>query len=171
MNPRLNQELDFNLHNFWMDQAIAHAHQAGSQGEIPVGAIIIDANHQVLAATENRKERDFDPTAHAEILAIRTATQTLQSWHLDQTTLYVTLEPCPMCTGAILQARITTLVYGATDPKTGAIHTAINLPHSPASFHSLQAIAGIREPQCQNLLQTWFQKHRTRSNSDLPLNL
>jgi tRNA(adenine34) deaminase len=154
------EEIDFELHWFWMDRAIALAKQAGSQGEIPVGAIIIGADRQVLATGENRKERDLDPTAHAEILAIRNAAKILQDWHLDQTTLYVTLEPCPMCAGAIIQARIKTLVYGASDPKTGAIHTVINLPHSSASFHKLEAIAGIRERECQELLQTWFQNHR-----------
>ena len=153
-------EIDFKLHQFWMDQAIAIAIKAGEEGEIPVGAIIIGSDRQILATAENRKERDHDPTAHAEILAIRNAAKVLQDWHLNQTTLYVTLEPCPMCTGAIIQARVKTLVYGASDPKTGAIHTVLNLPNSSASFHKLQAIAGIRELECQKLLQTWFQNRR-----------
>lgn len=153
-------EIDFELHRFWMDRAIALAKQAGSQGEIPVGAIIIGTDGQILATGENRKERDRDPTAHAEILAIRNAAKILKDWHLNQTTLYVTLEPCPMCAGAILQSRVRTLVYGVGDPKTGAIHTVINLPYSSASFHRLEAIAGIRERQCHELLQTWFQDHR-----------
>jgi len=154
------EEIDFELHWFWMDRAIALAKQAGSQGEIPVGAIMIGADRQILATGENRKERDLDPTAHAEILALRNAAKILQDWHLHQTTLYITLEPCPMCAGAIMQSRVKTLVYGASDPKTGAIHTVINLPHSSASFHKLEAIAGIRERECQELLQTWFQNHR-----------
>ncbi len=153
-------EIDFELHRFWMDQAIALAKQAGDQGEIPVGAVIIGSDRQILATGENRKERNQDPTAHAEILAIRNAAKVLKDWHLNQTTLYVTLEPCPMCAGAIIQARVKTLVYGASDPKTGAIHTVINLPNSSASFHKLQAIAGIRELECQKLLQTWFQNRR-----------
>jgi tRNA(adenine34) deaminase len=155
-----SSEIDFELHQFWMDQAIALAIKAGEEGEIPVGAIIIGSDRQILATGENRKERDQDPTAHAEILAIRNAAKILKDWHLNQTTLYVTLEPCPMCAGAIIQARVKTLVYGASDSKTGAIHTVINLPNGSASFHKLQAIAGIRELECQKLLQTWFQKRR-----------
>jgi len=143
-----------------MDRAIALADQAGKNGEIPVGAIIVTGDRQILATAQNRKERDQDPTAHAEILAIKSAAKALKDWHLDQTTLYVTLEPCPMCAGAIIQARIKTLVYGASDSKTGAIHTAVNLPNSSAAFHKLEAIAGIRELECQKLLQTWFQTHR-----------
>jgi len=143
-----------------MDRAIALAVQAGENGEIPVGAIIISSDRQILATAQNRKERDRDPTAHAEILAIKNAAKALKDWHLNQTTLYVTLEPCPMCAGAIIQARIETLVYGASDPKTGAIHTVVSLPNSAASFHKLKAIAGIRELECQKLLQTWFQNHR-----------
>jgi tRNA(adenine34) deaminase len=153
-------EIDFELHWFWMDRAIALATQAGENGEIPVGAIIISSDRQILATAQNRKERDRDPTAHAEILAIKSAAKALKDWHLDRTTLYVTLEPCPMCAGAIIQARIKTIVYGASDRKTGAIHTVINLPNSSASFHKLEAIAGIRELECQKLLQTWFQNHR-----------
>jgi tRNA(adenine34) deaminase len=153
-------EIDFELHGFWMDRAIGLAIQAGENGEIPVGAIIISSDRQILATAQNRKERDRDPTAHAEILAIKSAAKALKDWHLSQTTLYVTLEPCPMCAGAIIQARIKTLVYGASDPKTGAIHTVINLPNSAAAFHKLEAIAGIRELECQKLLQTWFQNHR-----------
>ncbi len=153
-------EIDFELHQDWMDRAIALAQNAGKHGEIPVGAIIINPEQKILATAENRKERDRDPTAHAEILAIRSAAKVLKDWHLNQATLYVTLEPCPMCAGAIIQARIKTLVYGASDSKTGAIHTAINLPYSSASFHKLEAIAGIRELECQKLLQTWFQNHR-----------
>lgn len=146
-------------HYQWMDQAIALAKMAGQADEIPVGAVIVK-NGEAIATATNRKERDQDPTAHAEILAIRAAALTLQDWHLTGCTLYVTLEPCPMCAGAIVQARLSTLVYGADDPKTGSIRTVANLPDSPASFHKLEAIAGIRERECQELLQNWFQKIR-----------
>jgi tRNA(adenine34) deaminase len=154
------REIDFEQHRFWMDRAIDLAKNAGEYGEIPVGAIIVNADQQIIATGENRKERDQDPTAHAEILAIRGACKVLKDWHLNHTTLYVTLEPCPMCAGAIMQSRVKTLIYGVSDPKTGAIHSALNLPHSSASFHKLETIAGIRELECQNLLQTWFQNHR-----------
>jgi len=154
-------EIDFDLHNFWMDQAIALAQQAGLQGEIPVGAVIVGADQQILGKGENRKERDRNPIAHAEILAIQAAAQTLDDWHLHQCTLYVTLEPCPMCAGAIIQARVGTLVYGVDDPKTGCIRTVINLPGSPAAFHRLTVIAGIRELACQQLLKSWFAQARS----------
>jgi len=148
-------------HQNWMDQAISLAQQAGEAGEIPVGAIIVNQQGEAIATGVNRKERDQDPTAHAEIVVIREASRILKDWHLTGCTLYVTLEPCPMCAGAILQARIKTLVYGADDPKTGSIRTVANLPDSPVSFHKLEAIAGIREQECQELLHAWFKNLRT----------
>ena len=148
------------VHQMWMAKAIALAKQAGADGEIPVGAIVVNKLGEAIALGVNRKERDQDPTAHAEIVAIREAARVLRDWHLTDCTLYVTLEPCPMCAGAILQARISTLVYGADDPKAGAIRTVANLPDSPVSFHKLEAIAGIREQECQELLQDWFKNLR-----------
>lgn len=149
------------VHQIWMDQAIALAKEAGAVGEIPVGAVIVNKLGEAIVTGVNRKERDQDPTAHAEIVAIREAARVLQDWHLTGCTLYVTLEPCPMCAGAILQARVNTLVYGADDPKTGSIRTVANLPDSPVSFHKLEVIAGIRERACQELLQGWFKNLRT----------
>jgi tRNA(adenine34) deaminase len=153
---------DFGFYQNWMDRAIALAQQAGAAGEIPVGAVIVNNRDEEIATGVNRKERDRDPTAHAEIVAIRAAARLLGDWHLTGCTLYVTLEPCPMCAGAILQARISTLVYGADDPKAGSIRTVANLPDSPVSFHKLEAIAGIRERECQELLQTWFSSLRNK---------
>jgi tRNA(adenine34) deaminase len=127
-----------------------------------VGAVIVNNKGEEIATGVNRKERDRDPTAHAEIMAIRVAARLLRDWHLTDCTLYVTLEPCPMCAGAILQARVSTLVYGADDPKAGAIRTVANLPDSPVSFHQLEAIAGIRERECQDLLQSWFKSIRAK---------
>jgi tRNA(adenine34) deaminase len=143
-----------------MTRAIALAAAAGAAGEIPVGAVIVDAQGTLIAAGENRRERDHDPTAHAEILALRIAGQVLQSWRLNQCTLYVTLEPCPMCAGALVQARLGTLVYGVDDPKTGAVRTVINLPDSACSNHRLKVIGGILELPCRQQLQTWFATRR-----------
>jgi len=148
------------IHQTWMDRAIALAKEAGAAGEIPVGAVIVNNRGEAIATGVNRKERDRDPTAHAEIVVIREAARVLRDWHLNGCTLYVTLEPCPMCAGAILQARVKTLVYGADDPKAGAIRTVANLPDSAMSFHKLEAIAGIREQECQELLQAWFKNLR-----------
>lgn len=153
------------LHKRWMKRAIELAKAAGEAGEIPVGAVIISAKGIALAEAENRKERDQDPTAHAEILALRQAARTLQNWHLNNCTLYVTLEPCPMCAGAIIQARLGLLVYGADDPKTGAIRTVANIPESACSNHRVSVIAGICEAACRQQLQSWFQKRRQEAKN------
>jgi tRNA(adenine34) deaminase len=145
-----------------MGEALALAREAGESGEIPVGAIVTDRDGEILARAANRKERDTDPTAHAEILALRAAARTLGNWHLNDCTLYVTLEPCPLCAGAILQARLGLLIYGADDPKTGAIRTVANFPDSVFSHHRLPTIAGVRETECRELLRAWFEKRRAR---------
>lgn len=147
-------------HVYWMKQALARAAIAGEAGEVPVGAVLVGPQGQVLAATENRRERDCDPTAHAEILALREAGQRQQNWHLNDCILYVTLEPCPMCAGAIGLARLGLLVYGASDPKTGAVRTVLNLPDSPASFHRLKVVAPVLEAECREQLQAWFAQRR-----------
>jgi tRNA(adenine34) deaminase len=152
-------EIDYLAHKRWMSRAIAQASKAGEAGEIPVGAVIVKGTVSI-AETANRKERDKDATAHAEILALRAASQALQSWHLNDCTLYVTLEPCPMCAGAILQSRIGLLVYGVDEPKTGCIRTVANLPDSVASNHRLSVLAGIMETPCREQLQSWFARKR-----------
>ena len=143
-----------------MMQALELAQAAGEAGEVPVGAVIVDVTGKPIAQGENRKERDKDPTAHAEIIAIRAASRVLQDWHLTQCTLYVTLEPCPMCAGAIAHARLGKLVYGVDDPKTGAIRTVVNIPDSPGSNHRLPVIGGILESACRHQLQSWFAQKR-----------
>jgi len=148
------------IHQYWMSQALALAQTAGVAGEVPVGAVIVDCHGNLIATGENRRERDKDPTAHAEILALRSAGIALQNWHLNHCTLYVTLEPCPMCAGAIVQARLGLLVYGANDPKTGAIRTVVNIPDSACSYHRLPAIGGILELRCREQLQAWFAQRR-----------
>jgi tRNA(adenine34) deaminase len=151
-------------HRHWMQQALELAAAAGAAGEVPVGAVIISATGELVATGENRRERDFDPTAHAEIVALRRAGQQRQTWHLQDCILYVTLEPCPMCAGALLQSRLGLLVYGADDPKAGAVRTVLNLPDSACSFHRLPVVAGILETPCRNVLQSWFQQQRAPSN-------
>ncbi len=147
-------------HYHWMSRAIALAEAAGEAGEVPVGAVLVDGKGERIAESENRRERDHDPTAHAEVIALRQAGQALATWHLEQCRLYVTLEPCPMCSGAIVQARIGLLVYGADDPKTGAIRTVLNLPDSSASNHRLRVVGGILESTCRQQLQDWFAQRR-----------
>lgn len=152
--------LELQTHLRWMQRALEVAELAGVAGEVPVGAVIVGPEGTWLAEAGNRRERDRDPTAHAEILALRAAGQALQNWHLNECTLYVTLEPCPMCAGALLQARLGLLVYGAADPKTGAIRTVINLPDSDCSYHRLQVLGSILEPECRQQLQSWFAQRR-----------
>ncbi|HLO50317.1 MAG TPA: nucleoside deaminase [Kamptonema sp.] len=147
-------------HRQWMSRVIELAQRAGDAGEVPVGAALVDRKGQLIAQAQNRRERDCDPTAHAEILALRAAGIALQDWHLNFCTLYVTLEPCPMCAGAIAQARIGLLVYGVDDPKSGTIRTVANIPDSACSFHSLSVLGGIMESECREQLQSWFAKHR-----------
>jgi tRNA(adenine34) deaminase len=155
---------DYLFHRQWMSHALELAQAAGEAGEVPVGAVIIDVEGNLLAEGENRKERDKDPTAHAEIIALRAAGRNLQNWHLNQCTLYVTLEPCPMCAGAIIHARVGLLVYGVDDTKTGAIRTVTNIPDSAASNHRLKVIGGVLESTCRQQLQAWFATKRHKRN-------
>ncbi len=160
ISPPLVDDPAYLIHRKWMMQALKLAQAAGEAGEVPVGAVIVDVAGNAIAQGQNRKERDFDPTAHAEIIAIRAASKILQTWHLNQCTLYVTLEPCPMCAGAIAHARLGKLVYGVDDPKTGAIRTVANIPDSPCSNHRLSVIGGILESACRHQLQSWFAQKR-----------
>lgn len=157
---------DYLIHCRWMEYALMLAETAGKLGEVPVGALIVDHKGNLVAAAANRKTREQDPTAHAEILAIRGAVKVRQNCYLPDCTLYVTLEPCPMCAGAIIHSRLGLLVYGADDPKTGAIRTVTNLPDSHFSNHRLPVLPGIKEISCRQQLQNWF-RHRRSSRTKL----
>mgnify|MGYP002776993615 CR=1 FL=1 len=165
--PPVLDSPEYLRHRQWMEQAIALAHEAGGAGDVPVGAVLVGPTGEAIATAQNRRERDHDPTAHAEVLALRQAGHALQTWHLTECTLYVTLEPCAMCAGAIILARLGTLVYGADDPKAGAISSVLNLPDSPASNHRLTVIGGILEASCRHQLQTWFAARRAPAASPL----
>lgn len=165
--PPVIDHPDYLRHYHWMRQAISLAEQAAIAGEVPVGAVVVDAENRLIAAAENRRERDHDPTAHAEILVLRAAGRVLESWRLETCTLYVTLEPCPMCSGAIIQARLGLLVYGADDLKAGAIRTVANLPDSACSNHRLPVVGGILESTCRQQLQAWFRQRRGISRNSV----
>lgn len=152
-------------HEYFMELAIAEANKAAAIGETPVGAIIVKDN-QVIASAYNRREIDGNPLAHAEILAIHSASQTLGGWRLLDCTLYVTLEPCPMCAGAILQSRIPTVVYGATDPKAGCAGSLMNLLNDPRFNHQTAIISGVKELECSLLLKDFFRNLRSRKIKD-----
>lgn len=147
-------------HRRWMGRALELAEAAATGGDVPVGAVVVGPEDRLLGEAGNRREQDQDPTAHAEILALRQASQRLGNWRLSQCILYVTLEPCPMCAGAILLSRLGLLVYGADDPKTGSLGSVINLPASACSYHRLSILAGILATPCQQQLQRWFQQRR-----------
>jgi tRNA(adenine34) deaminase len=142
-----------------MRMALAEAQAAFDAGEVPVGAVIAHGG-QIVAAAHNQREQLHDPTAHAEMIAITQAAESLGSWRRDGCTLYVTLEPCPMCAGAILQARIPLLVYGAPDPKAGAVDTLYQLLRDPRLNHRCQSVSHVLSDDCGGILSRFFQKQR-----------
>ncbi len=143
----------------FMRRAIVLAQQAASEDEVPVGAVITFGS-KVIGAGWNQREALSDPTAHAEMIAITQAASSLQSWRLEGCTLYVTLEPCPMCAGAIVQARIPRVVYGATDPKAGAVDTLFRLLDDPRLNHRATVTPGILADESSHLLSSFFQEKR-----------
>lgn len=142
-----------------MGLALEEAKKALGAGEVPVGAVMVYRG-RIIARGYNLKETLQDPTAHAEMVVIRKAAQKLQSWRLDGCTLYVTLEPCPMCAGAIVQARLPILVYGARDLKAGAVESVVNLVQNKLLNHQVEVLAGIREEECQQMLKEFFKFKR-----------
>jgi tRNA(adenine34) deaminase len=142
-----------------MDLAIAEARHAGQAGEIPVGAVVV-AGDRVVGTAGNERETAGDPTAHAEILALRRAAAALGSWRLSGAIVYVTLEPCPMCAGALVAARVSRLVFGAADPKAGSCGSLYNLCADPRLNHELVVVPGVREAECAALLRRWFTERR-----------
>ncbi|RJE47928.1 MULTISPECIES: tRNA adenosine(34) deaminase TadA [unclassified Dehalobacter] len=147
-------------HEDWMRLALDQAQKAYDCNEIPVGALVI-VNQQILSVAFNEKEQKQDPTGHAEILAIRRAAEVMGHWRLTDATLYVTLEPCPMCAGAILQARIKHLVYGAMDAKGGAVESVMNVLNRNCWNHKVEVTAGVLEEECSVLLKQYFREKRT----------
>ena len=135
------------------------AQEAGAAGEIPVGAVVVVAD-EIIASGQNRSIRDFDPSAHAEIVALRAACHAAQNYRLSGATLYVTLEPCAMCIGAIVQARIARLVFGAYDPKAGAAGSAVDLSDSAAFNHRFEIMGGVLADECGATLQEFFRERR-----------
>ncbi len=147
------------LHNHYMRQALAEARQALLEEEVPIGAVIV-RGEQVIAAAHNQREQLKDPTAHAEMIAITQAAAAVGGWRLEECTLYVTLEPCIMCSGAILQSRIPLVVFGATDSKAGAVDSLFHLLNDPRLNHRCQVIPGVLAPECGEILTKFFQAQR-----------
>ena len=143
-----------------MKQAIAITQEVKSSGDVPVGALIVNDNGEILSSGKNEREKDNDPTAHAEIVAIRKASEKLGSWRLDELTLIVTLEPCVMCAGAILQSRIKRLVFGAFDQKAGAVGSSLDVIRDVRALSKVEVVSGVLEKECAKLLTDFFATKR-----------
>lgn len=145
---------------FWMQQALQQARLAAACDEVPVGAVLVDKTGECIASGHNQPIAAHDPTAHAEIIVLREAARRLQNYRLPNTTLYVTLEPCTMCVGALVQARIGRLVYGAVEPKTGAIESAHQLFAEGQFNHYPEIQGGVLESVCSALMSEFFEQKR-----------
>jgi tRNA(adenine34) deaminase len=148
------------FHVMHMEMALEEAEIAAAEDEVPVGAVIVSFERGVIARAHNQREQLHDPTAHAEMIALTQAAQALQSWRLDGCVLYATLEPCPMCAGAIVQARIPLLVYGCTDPKAGACDTLYRIPTDGRLNHRARVVSGVLSEQCAEVLGRFFAEKR-----------
>ena len=144
-----------------MRMALAAAMQAAEQGEVPVGAVVV-VRGEVIAVSHNYRETNHDPTAHAEIVALRAAAAALGSWRLTDAELYVTMEPCPMCAGAIVNARVRRLIYGCDDPKAGAVRTLYQLLDDQRLNHRVEVLPGVLASESSTLLKSFFSRLRLR---------
>ncbi len=145
-----------------MEIALNEARIAANAGDVPVGAVVLGADGTILSKGRNERELHLDPTAHAEILALRRAATELGTWRLSDTTLVVTLEPCPMCAGALVAARVGRVVFGAADPKAGACGSIYNLCSDPRLNHEVAITSGVQTAACGELLTTFFTERRDR---------
>ncbi|UJF36503.1 tRNA adenosine(34) deaminase TadA [Paenibacillus hexagrammi] len=143
-----------------MNEAIQEAFKAEALGEVPIGAIVVHQG-EIIGRGYNLRETSLDPTAHAEMIAIRQASEHLQAWRLLDCKLYVTLEPCPMCAGAIVQSRVPQVIYGTTDPKAGCAGTLMNLLQEERFNHRVDVISGILQEECSSMLTQFFRKLRS----------
>ena len=155
--PALNQRFEGDEH--YLRAAIAEAYSAEANGEVPVGAVVVYEN-KIIGRGQNRVLRDSDPTAHAEIVALREAGLALKNYRLEDCTLYATLEPCAMCAGAILHARIARLVYAATDPKAGACGSVLAVMNHPQLNHKVEVVSGLLAEECGQMLINFFRARR-----------
>jgi len=143
-----------------MQQAISLAHEVKSSGDVPVGALIVNEAGEILSSGKNEREKNNDPTAHAEIVAIRKASEKLGSWRLDDLTLIVTLEPCVMCAGVILQSRLKRLVFGAWDEKAGSVGSVMDVIRDPRALTKVEVVSGVLQHESSELLNKFFKIKR-----------
>lgn len=152
----MHGESDEALTHAWMREAIVEAKAATASGDVPIGCVLVGANGDVIARGRNEREKTKDPTAHAEIVALREASKKLGSWRFDDVTAIVTLEPCAMCAGAFVNARIGRVVYGCDDPKGGAVTTLFAIGQDPRLNHRFVVTRGVLEQECAGLLKEFF---------------
>ena len=156
MPEAVKQDLDAR----WMREALKAAVEAGERGEVPIGACVVTNEGRVLAIAGNRTRTDCDPTAHAEIVALREAARNFDNYRLTSVVVYSTIEPCAMCAGALVQARVKRLVYGARDERFGAVETHFRICDSSALNHRMEITSGVLEAECRNLMQQFFRARR-----------
>jgi len=147
----------------WMQRLLRRAAAAADRGEVPVAAVVLDPRGRAIGWGSNRREREADPLGHAELQALAQAARLRQDWRFNGHTLLVTLEPCPMCAGALVQARMGRVVFGAADPKRGALGSCLDLSRSPTAHHTMEVLGGICGNACQQQLQDWFRQRRRRN--------
>ncbi len=145
---------------YWMQRALGQAQLAATANEVPVGAVLVSANNELLAAGHNQPISSHDPTAHAEIIVLREAARINNNYRLIDTTLYVTLEPCVMCVGAMIHARVKTLVYGAQEHKTGAIQSVCRLLEQTEFNHQIEVRSGVLQQTCADIMSEFFARRR-----------
>jgi tRNA(adenine34) deaminase len=153
------------FHEAHMEMALEEAALAADEDEVPVGAVIVSFRQGVIARAHNQREQLLDPTAHAEMIAITQAAQALHSWRLENCVLYATLEPCPMCAGAIVQARLPLVVYGTADSKAGACDTLFRIASDPRLNHRAQVLGGVLADRCRGILADFFAAKRRPGSS------
>lgn len=154
--------MNFNEINFLMDKALENAHQAARLDEVPVGAVIADTYGKIIAIAHNTKEKEQQACHHAEILALSEASKQMGSWRLNEHNLYVTLEPCPMCMAAILQARLNAVFFGAYDPKGGSVSLGYNFHKDKRLNHNFKVYGGFKHLECSKLVSDFFKQKRRR---------
>ncbi|MFQ6537256.1 MULTISPECIES: nucleoside deaminase [Aphanothece] len=153
-------EAEERRHRFWMERLLRCAERVGMRGEIPVAAAVLDGQGRCIGWGSNRRHREGDPLGHAELMAIGQASRLLGDWRLNSCTLLVTLEPCPLCAGALVQARVGTLVFGAPDPKRGAVGGNLDLVHHPSAHHHTRVLPGVMAAEASQQLGDWFRRRR-----------
>lgn len=151
--------------NLWMERLLRRAAVVGAHGEIPVAAVVLDGRARAVGWGSNRREQDQQPLGHAELVALQQAARLRRDWRFNDCTLIVTLEPCPMCAGALVQARVGKVVFGAADPKRGGLGGVLDLSRNPSAHHHMQVEAGVQAERCAAQLEGWFRQRRQQQRA------